>query len=92
MGESVSTAVLVSMIGMVTVFVILGLVVLTGKILIHFVNAFFPIAETTAPAPSALRRQAKKNSFDKSTLAAIVTTIDTITHGKGKVSKIEKIN
>jgi len=92
MGESVSTAVLVSMIGMVTVFVILGLVVLTGKILIYFVNAFFPIAETNAPAPTAFKTRTEKNSFDKSTLAAIVTTIDTITHGKGKVSKIEKIN
>ena len=91
MGESVSTAVLVSLIGMVTVFIILGLVVLTGKILIRFVNAFFPIAETVIQAPNALKTRTKKKSFDKSTLAAIVTTIDTITNGKGKVNKIEKI-
>ena len=45
MGESISTAVLVSLIGMVTVFVILGLVVLTGKTLIRIVNTFFPIEE-----------------------------------------------
>ncbi len=92
MGEAINTAVLVSMIGMVTVFVILGLVVLTGKILIHFVNTFFPIEEKELSSPTALKTQSKKKSFDKSTLAAIITTIDKITQGKGKVSKIEKIN
>ena len=45
MGESISTAFLVSLIGMVTVFVILGLVVLTGKTLIKVMNIFFPIEE-----------------------------------------------
>ena len=92
MGESISTAILVSLIGMVTVFVILGLVVLTGKTLIKVVNTFFPIAETEAPKPKVATTLAPKKSFDKPTLAAIISTIDTITNGKGKVNKIEKIN
>ena len=92
MGESISTAVLVSAVGMFTVFVILGLVVLTGKVLIRIVNTFFPIIETE-PTPSITpNNQIRNKSFDKLKLAAIISTIDTITHGKGKVSKIEKIN
>ena len=91
MGESISTAILVSLIGMVTVFVILGLVVLTGKMLIRVVNTFFPIEETVQTTPSTLQSKTQKKSFEKSTLAAIVTTIDTITNGNGKVDKIEKI-
>ena len=92
MGESISTAILVSLVGMVTVFVILGLVVLTGKILIRIVNNFFPIQEIVPPATATPRNQSQKKTFEKSTLAAIITTIDTITHGKGKVDKIQKIN
>ena len=92
MGESISTAIIVSLIGMVTVFIILGLVVLTGKTLIKVVNTFFPISEAETPTPKTIQNQLQKKSFNKSTLAAIVTTIDAITKGSGKVSKIEKIN
>lgn len=92
MGESISTAILVSLIGMVTVFVILGLVVLTGKSLIRVANTFFPIEEKELSTPTTLKIQTQKKPFDKSTLAAIITSIDTVTRGKGKVSKIEKIN
>ena len=92
MGESVNTAVFVSFVGMITVFVILGLVVLTGKTLIRVVNTFIPIEEAQ-PAPQiAKRSQPPVKSFNKSTLAAIITTIDVITNGRGKVDKIEKIN
>lgn len=92
MGESISTAILVSLIGMVTVFVILGLVVLTGKTLIRVVNTFFPIEEITPSSSTTFQPQTLKKSFEKSTLAAIITSVDTITYGKGKVDKIEKIN
>ena len=95
MGESISTAIIVSLIGMVTVFVILGLVVLTGKILIRIVNTFFPILETE-PAiplkPATPNSLLQNKSFNKSTLAAIISSVDTVTFGKGKVNKIEKIN
>ena len=65
MGESISTAVLLSLIGMVTVFIILGLVVLTGKTLIRIVNTFFPIEEKELSSPTALKTQIKKRSFDQ---------------------------
>ncbi len=92
MGESIGTAILVSLIGMVTVFVILGLVVLTGKTLIRAVNTFFPIIEIEPVTPLTSDNPKQNKSFNKSTLAAIITSVDTITYGKGKVHKIEKVN
>ena len=92
MGESISTAILVSLIGMVTVFTILGLVVLTGKILIRVVNNFFPIEETEPPTSATIPPKIQNKSFEKSTLAAIISTIDTVTLGRGKIEKIKKIN
>ncbi len=95
MGESISTAIIVSLIGMVTVFIILGLVVLTGKVLIRIVNTFFPIHEIEPATPltsASPNNQTPKKSFNKSTLAAIITSVDTVTFGKGKVNRIEKIN
>jgi oxaloacetate decarboxylase (Na+ extruding) subunit gamma len=92
MGESINTAILVTVVGMFTVFVILGLVVLTGKVLIRIVNTFFPITEAELTPSITPKVQKRNKSFDKSTLAAIVSTIDTITYGNGKVDKIERIN
>ena len=93
MGESLSTAFFVSFVGMITVFIILSLVVLTGKLLIKTMNTFFPAIKTEQNSPvttPSFQRDLK--TFDRSTLAAIVTAVDTITFGKGKVSKIEKMN
>ena len=92
MGESLSTAIIVSLIGMVTVFVILGLVVLTGKILIKTINTFFPIEEIKPEIPNLTVTKTTKKSFDKSTLAAIVSAIETISGGKAVITKIEKID
>ena len=42
MTESLHSALIVLLIGMITVFVVLSLVVLTGKLLIYLVNEFGP--------------------------------------------------
>ncbi len=78
---------------MITVFFILGLVVLSGKLLIRIVNRFFPPAsiksplnEVTNTSPSQTSRQQNKKQ-----LAAIVAAVDILTAGKGKIKNIEKV-
>lgn len=82
-------------VGMVTVFAILGLVVLSGRLLIKFVNRFFPESRLPNPAPAPISTapsQISTTQQSKSTLAAIVTAVDIITKGKGKIDEIEKLN
>ena len=92
MQADISTAFLVLVIGMITVFVILGLVVLTGKILITIVNRFFPLPVIEQKQEHEKSISEPNTSHDKSTLAAIVSVVDIITKGKGRPSKIEKLN
>lgn len=94
MTEELNLALVVLGVGMITVFIILGLVVLTGHFLIKFVNNFFPAASIKSPlnAPvHAPQTSNKASSNSKATLAAIVAAVDLITGGKGKADKIEKI-
>lgn len=81
MNEALSQAVLVLAIGMITVFLILGLVVISGQTLIRIVNHFSP---EPVEVPSKKKMSAKK-------VAAIVTAVDLMTKGRGKVEKIEKL-
>lgn len=70
--------------GMITVLLILGLVVVVGNLLIRITNKFWPLPETN---------NINENSpgfLTSGTVAAIVAAIETITVGKGKVTKIEK--
>ncbi len=94
MTDEIKLALVVLGVGMITVFVILGLVVLTGQILIKIVNSYFPAAAIKSPL-SDLNvnppiNQGAKNS--KATLAAIVAAVDLVTGGKGKANKIEKMD
>ena len=62
---------------MITVFVVLSLVVLTGNLLIRFVN------KTTTNTPT-------KDVPSPSVLAAITGAVEAVTEGKGNIQKIEK--
>jgi Na+-transporting methylmalonyl-CoA/oxaloacetate decarboxylase gamma subunit len=64
------------LIGMITVFFILSLVVLTGQLLIYLVNRFTP---TPPPIPNE----------DEGDLAAIIAAVDIITEGKGRIESIK---
>ena len=81
---------------MITVFVILGLVVLTGDLLIRVVNRYFPAASIKSPLGRADQQVSNTSNTsamnDKSTVAAIVAAVDIITAGKGNAASIEKIN
>lgn len=85
--ENIETALLLLVVGMGTVFAILILVIYLGKSLIFLVNKYAPEEEiplkqvsTKGPAP-----------IPGNILAAITAAVNVVTHGKGKVSKIEKM-
>ena len=79
MNEEFATALSLLVIGMITVFVVLTLVVVTGNLLIRFVNRFIPLsADTPLQVGSAPK------------VAAITAAIDIITKGKGVITNIER--
>lgn len=84
MSEDYSTALTLLAVGMITVFVILGFIVLFGNILILITNKFFP-----APIPTTESPPSPHNIHPKK-LAAIIAAVNTVTNGKGKVESIEK--
>lgn len=67
-------------IGMVTIFTMLTLVVLTGQGLIRIVNRFFPLAEKPEPASAAV---------PEAHIVAIQAAVDHMTTGQGEVSRIQ---
>ncbi|MEQ9231079.1 MAG: hypothetical protein RIF46_10385 [Cyclobacteriaceae bacterium] len=75
MTPEISSALTLLAIGMITVFVVLLLVVITGNILIRLVNRFVP--------------ESKDGISDK-TLAVLTAAVESVTGGKGKITKIEK--
>jgi len=99
MSQNLSDALIILAVGMITVFVILALVVLTGKLLIRITNKFAPPTQirkeidfriSTPTTPNTLSQTDSKN-IDKSKIAAIVGTVEYLTKGKGHVKNIEKI-
>lgn len=75
-------------VGMVTVFAILLIVINLGKVLIWAVNKWAPeqtVAKNESPANKAIA------TIDNTTKAIIDATISQITGGKGRASKITKL-
>jgi len=94
MDPQLNRALLVLLVGMITVFVILLLVVLTGNVLIRFVNRFFPGEEIKASPAVKSRPVFTKNtqSVGNHKLAALVAAVEVMTKGKGQIISIEKRN
>lgn len=67
------------LIGMISVFFILGLVVMLGHILIRVVNKYSP------------ELSQDKGQLDKRKLAIINATVKEITRGKGTVQSVKKL-
>lgn len=83
--ENLETAFLLMIVGMTTVFAILLIVIYLGKGLTLLVNKFAPeevvpdkAARSSAPIPGNI-------------LAVISAAVSVVTHGKGKVTKVDKI-
>ena len=89
MTAELQTALLLLIVGMITVFIILSLVVFTGHTLIWVVNKYFSEEEKieydyTAP-------YIQDDGIYKKKLAAITAAVEIATRGKGKVIKIERV-
>lgn len=84
--ENIQEALQLLVVGMVTVFVILLIVINLGKLLIKLVNKYAPAEEVkkknAAPTPQVI---------DAKTKSIIEAAVKQISAGKGRVVKIEKI-
>ncbi len=76
----------VFILGLLTVFVVLLVVVYTGRTIIWFVNRFFEPAPAQTPV-----RTGSTAALKKGRVAAISAAVHIVTRGKGKVAKIEKL-
>jgi oxaloacetate decarboxylase gamma subunit len=95
MNSEIQQALLVLFIGMITVFVVLSLVVLTGKLLILLINKYGPVPQKAKIqsrdfVPLLNDSLSKSSNIEKKKLAALVSTVEIVTHGKGTILKIEK--
>ena len=74
MDSDISTALSLMVIGMITVFIVLLLVVVTGNILIRLVN----------------RLAQNEDQISAAKVAAIAGAVEAFTQGRGSITRIEK--
>lgn len=72
-------------IGMITVFSVLLLVVFVGSMIVKVVNRYMPEVQVVA------QKRQVGSSINANTMAAIVAAVQSVTQGKGKVVKVEKV-
>ena len=84
METNLSNAVLLLGIGMITVFVVLGLVVLSGQVLIKFINKY-------VPAPKMVSKPFKPGIPNKK-IAVLTAVVDHVTGGRGKIESIKRVD
>ncbi len=82
--NSVIEALSLLAIGMVTVFVILGLIVLLAKTLIRVINRYFP--------ESAIAHTQSALYADDEVVTVISAAVDQLTGGRGEIVEINEIN
>jgi Na+-transporting methylmalonyl-CoA/oxaloacetate decarboxylase gamma subunit len=70
-------------VGMITVFSILALVILCGRLMIGIVNKWFPLAENKTEEPTPINSE---------TMAVLNAAIKKITNAQGVIEKVEKLN
>ena len=88
MSAELQTALLLFLVGMITVFIILSLVVLTGRLLIWVINNYFATEEKLAYEYNV--PYVAEDVVYKKKIAAITAAVDVVTGGRGKIIKIEK--
>lgn len=87
MTENLETTLLLMVVGMGTVFTILLLVILSGKVLIRLSNKYLP-----DPVVSEIDKIRKSyQEFPQKTIAVLTTAVSISTLGKGKVTTIKKM-
>lgn len=88
MESTLSNALILMVIGMVSVFIVLLIVVIGGSLLINIINKYLP---ETAPMTTAVdQEQPSLNSINKGTMAAITAAVMLVTNGNGHIDEIIK--
>ena len=91
MNEIMTEGLKLMFIGMGTVFTVLVLVVIIAKILVSFINKYFPAEVKKVVKRAQTQVSAVKDAIDKKKLAVISASVEILTKGKGTVVKVEKI-
>jgi hypothetical protein len=77
------------LVGMLTVGIVLGLVVITGKLLIKIMNTLGTSASTPPPPSSPTLNS--RNTIDPAIVAVLTATVEAATQGKGSIKRIDPI-
>lgn len=77
------------LVGMTTVALVLGLVVLAGRLLIYLVNKTTPTAPGKSKKPNQLNPAT--TSVDPAVIAVITAAVDIHTAGQGSIQKIDPL-
>ncbi|MEN6453264.1 MAG: OadG family transporter subunit [Prolixibacteraceae bacterium] len=83
--ENIGLAMELLVVGMITVFTILFLVIIIGNLIIRLVNKYVP-EEIVNRRPSV-----PGSTMNTGKIAAITGAVKTLTGGRGNVTKIEKL-
>ncbi len=83
MSENISLAIQLMLVGMISVFSILGIVVLLGHVLINAVNKYAPHSQDKA--------EQVEGAISRQKLAVLSAAIEILTKGKGVVKSVKKL-
>jgi len=86
MTENLQLMIQLLIVGMLTVFFILGLVVLLGKLIIFLVNKYAP-----SQTPASIIPTRGTAATDKKHLAVLTSVVEVVTEGKGVIKSIKKL-
>ena len=86
--ENLGLGVLLMVVGMITVFVILWIIIGFGNLLIRLVNKYAPEEKLKVAMRPAVAGAG--NTISDPIVAAIVSAVSITTQGKGKVTSIKK--
>ncbi|MDH5365917.1 MAG: OadG family protein [Cyclobacteriaceae bacterium] len=87
MTEEIQIGLTIMTVGMITVFSILGLVVLGGKLMIIIINKLAKeVSSSKSNVPQIVTQQ-----IDKTKISVLTSAVVAFTKGKGKIIKIRKL-
>ena len=89
MPQDFNLAIDILIVGMVTVFIVLSLVVLTGQLIIFLVNSRTVSESQSSNLPTS--QTPEPYTPLPMHIAAIVATVEAVTQGKGQITKIKKL-
>lgn len=91
MNESIQQALILLGVGMISVFVVLTLVVLTGHVLIRISNRLSIEPNISVAAGKGKRSSNTPEKISRSQLAVLSAVVDHFTNGQGRISTVRKV-